>query len=308
MLTLIAPHYGLFPLKGKPAIMLSMKTMLLPILAGAVMLTGCATCQKTGSFQGPPGLQLYSLREDFAKDVPGSLKMAKDFGFREVELAGTYKLSPAEFKKQLDEAGLVPIAGHFGYDQYVKDPEAVARDAKALGLKYAGCAWAGHKPQFDEKQCRAVAEVFNKAGAALAKHGIKFFYHNHGFEFVPRGDGTTLFDLLMELTDPKTVSFQMDVLWTVFPGQDPVKLLEKYGSRWELMHLKDLKKGVATGSLAGTTDKTNDVPIGSGQVDYPAVLRAAQKVGVKYYFIEDESPTVHEQLPQTLKFMREVRW
>jgi sugar phosphate isomerase/epimerase len=190
----------------------------------------------------------------------------------------------------------------------VKDPEAGARDAKALGLKYAGCAWAGHKPPFDEKQCRAVAEVFNKAGAALAKHGIKFFYHNHGFEFVKRADGTTMFDLLMELTDPKTVSYEMDVLWTFFPGQDPVKLLEKYGSRWELMHLKDLKKGVATGSLAGKTDKTNDVPVGSGQVDYPAVLRAAQKAGVKHYFIEDESPTVHEQLPQTLKFLQEVRW
>ncbi|MBM3859381.1 MAG: sugar phosphate isomerase/epimerase [Verrucomicrobia bacterium] len=260
-----------------------------------------------GSFRGMPGLQLYSLREDFKNDVPGTLKKVKEYGFREVELAGTYGLSPEEFKKLLAANGLVAIAGHFPYDQYRKDPEAVARDAKALGLKYAGCAWAGHKPPLDEKQCRDIAEVFNKAGAALAKHGIKFFYHNHGFEFVPHGNGT-LFDLLMELTDPKTVFYQMDVLWTVFPGQDPVKLLEKYGSRWQLLHLKDLKKGVPTGSLSGKTDKTNDVPLGTGQVDYPAVLRAAQKIGVKYYFIEDESPTVHEQLPQSLKFLREVKW
>jgi len=270
-------------------------------------LTLFAVNALAGSFRGTPGLQLYSLREDFKKDVPGTLKKVKEYGFREVELAGTYGLSPGEFKKLLDANGLVAIAGHFPYAQFVKDPEAVARDAKALGLKYAGCAWAGHKPPLDEKQCRAIAGVFNKAGAALAKHGIKFYYHNHGFEFVPHGNGT-LFDLLMELTDPKTVSYQMDVLWTVFPGQDPVKLLEKYGSRWELMHLKDLKKGVPTGSLAGKTDVTNDVALGTGQVDYPAVLRAAQKAGVKYYFIEDESPLVHEQLPKSLKFLREVQW
>ena len=149
--------------------------------------------------------------------------------------------------------------------------------------------------------------MFNKAGAALAKHGIKFYYHNHGFEFVPHGNGT-LFDLLMELTDPKTVFYQMDILWAVFPGQDPVKLFEKYGSRWQLVHLKDLKKGVQTGALTGHTDVKNDVTIGSGQMDYPSILKAAQKAGVKYYFIEDESPSVHEQLPQSLKFMREVKW
>lgn len=272
-----------------------------------LLLTMLAVNAFAGSFKGMPGLQLYSLREDFKKDVPGTLRKVKDYGFREVELAGTYNLSPAEFKKLLDAHGLVAIAGHFPYERFRKDPEGVAQDAKTLDLKYAGCAWAGHKPPLDEAQTRAIAEVFNKAGAVLAKHGIKFYYHNHGFEFVPHGSGT-LFDLLMELTDPKLVSYQMDILWVIFPGQCPVKLFEKYGSRWELVHLKDLKKGVPTGSLSGKTDVRNDVALGTGQVDYPAVLRAAEKAGVKYYFIEDESPLVHEQLPQSLKFLREVKW
>jgi sugar phosphate isomerase/epimerase len=90
----------------------------------------------------------------------------------------------------------------------------------------------------------------------------------------------------------------------VFPGQDPAKLLEKYGSRWKLMHLKDLKKGVATGSLAGKTELTNDVVLGSGQTDWTAVLAAAKKAGVQHYFIEDESPTVMEQVPASLAFMK----
>ena len=84
--------------------------------------------------------------------------------------------------------------------------------------------------------------------------------------------------------------------------------MEKYGNRWELMHLKDLKKGVPTGSLAGKTDVTNDVPLGTGQVDWPAVLKAAKKAGIKHYFIEDESPTVEQQIPVSLKFMKGVTW
>ncbi len=100
----------------------------------------------------------------------------------------------------------------------------------------------------------------------------------------------------------------MDVLWIVFPGQDPVRLLEKYKGRWELMHLKDLKKGVSTGELTGHTDVSNDVVIGAGQVNWPAVLQAARKAGIKHYFIEDESPTAAEQIPQSLKFLETLTW
>ncbi len=110
--------------------------------------------------------------------------------------------------------------------------------------------------------------------------------------------------MLFAETKPEFVSYQMDVLWIIFPGQDPVKLLEKYSNRWKLMHLKDLKKGVATGSLSGKTDLENDVVLGSGQTNYPSVLETAKKVGVKHYFIEDESPSVMEQVPQSLKYMK----
>jgi sugar phosphate isomerase/epimerase len=185
--------------------------------------------------------------------------------------------------------------------------EGVARDAKVLGIPYVGCAWIPHKDPFTPEQCREAARVFNRAGAALAKHGIKFYYHNHGYEFQPYGQGT-LFDLLASETDPKTVFFQMDVLWTVLPGQDPVQLIEKYPSRWLLMHLKDLKKGVPTGSLSGGTALTNDVALGSGQVQWPALFRAAQKAGIKYYFIEDESPAVLQQIPRSLQFLESLEW
>lgn len=265
------------------------------------------TASAAGSFKEPIGLQLYSLRAEFTKNVPAAIEKAKGFGFRDVELAGTYNLSPETFLGMLKAAGLNPVAGHFGFDRYEKEPEAVAKEAKALGLKFAGCAWIPHKGDFTEADARHAAEVFNKAGEVLKKHGVQFYYHVHGYEFHKHADGT-LFDLLMQLTKRDLVAYQMDVLWVVFPGQDPVALLNKYGSRWQLMHVKDLKKGVKLGALTGNTELTNDVPIGSGQMNWPAILKAAQKAGVKHYFIEDESPTVLEQIPQSLQYLKTVSW
>src|SRR5713101_5905449 len=258
-------------------------------------------------FKGPIGLQLYSLRAQFSNSVTTTLDQVHGFGIEHVELAGTYNLSPEKFKEQLAAKGLKPISGHFPFERYRDDVEGIARDAKTLGLRYAGCAWIPHTDPFDEKTCRDAIAVFNRAGEALAKHGLKFFYHVHGYEFQPLGN-STLFELLMAETKPEFVRYQMDVFWIVHPGQDPVKLLEKYGRRWELMHVKDMKKGTPTGLLTGSSDVSNDVALGTGQMDWPAILSAAKRAGVKQYFIEDESPTAAEQIPQSLRFLEQVKW
>lgn len=279
----------------------------LALMLGAIAVAVRAeekTVGTSASFKGPVGLQLWSLRDSFKKDVPGTLDLVKKMGFKYVELAGTYGKSPEEFRKDLDSRGLVAIAGHFGFERLEKDPEGVANDAATLGLRYAGCAWIPHKDPFDEAQCRHAADVFNKAGAALAKRGLKFYYHTHGYEFQPHGDGT-LFDMLVQGTDPKTVSYEMDVTWVVFPGQDPAKLLQKYGSRFELMHMKDLKKGVQ-GNLSGGTDQNNDVVLGTGQADWKSIFIAAQAAGTKWYFIEDESSRAVEQIPESLKYLEQI--
>jgi sugar phosphate isomerase/epimerase len=284
-----------------------MKQIICTIAFGSSVLFLGILRAHAGSFHEPIGLQLYSLRADFTRNVPATLEKVKAFGIRDVELAGTYNLSADKFKEMLKANDLRPVSGHFPFDAYVTNLAGVVKDAKTLGLKYAGCAWIPHDGDFDEKECRRAGEVFNKAGEELARHGIKFFYHVHGFEFQPRDNGTLL-DLLMAETNPKHVAYEMDVFWVVFPGQDPVRLLEKYKGRWELMHLKDLKKGVATGSLSGKTDVSNDVALGTGQMDWKAILAAAKKAGIKHYFIEDESPTAAEQIPQTIKFLKEIAW
>lgn len=283
-----------------------MKRLIESFLLGSVLVALVSAPAGAAPFKGNLGLQLYSLRADFAKDVPGTLKQVQNFGFRYAELAGTYNLKPDEFTKLLKAHRLEAIAGHFPYERWRDDAAGVAREAKALGLKYAGCAWIPHEGDFDEKTCRQAIAVFNQAGAALARHGLKFFYHQHGYEFRPHAAGT-LMDLMMTETNPKHVSFEMDIFWVQFPGQDPVRWLEKYGKRWELIHLKDMKKGVKTGDPSGHTDVSNDVALGTGQMDMAGILRAAKKAGVKWYFIEDESPSVKQQLPVSLQYLKEVK-
>jgi len=277
------------------------------MLIGAVGSSNGAPAGIGPSFKGPIGLQLYSLREQFAKDVPGTLDEVKGFGIKYAEVAGTYGMTPEKFKAELAARGIKPIGAHFGYERYRDEPEAVAAEAKALGLEYAGCAWIPHTGDFNEKTCREAIAVFNKAGEIMAKHGLKFFYHVHGFEFQPFGQGTLL-DLLFQETNPKFVNYEMYIFWIVFPGQDPVKLLEKYPNRWRLMHLKDMRKGTQTGALTGGTDVKNDAALGQGLMDLPAILRAAKQVGVRWYFIEDESPWSEKQIPQSLRFLEQVKF
>lgn len=281
---------------------------LLFLLLGCVILT-CSTKVETVATQdlkGPIGLQLYSLRDQFKKDVAGTLDQVRAFGITHVELAGTYGIAPEKFKEQLDARRLKAVSAHFSYEQFRDRVEDVAREAKLLGLEYAGCAWIPHAEPFDEKSCREAAAVFNRAGEALAKHGIKFFYHTHGYEFLPYRDGT-LFDLLMAETRPEYVRIEMDVFWVVHPQQDPVKLLEKYGKRFDLMHVKDMKRGTPRG-FTGRSDVSNNVVIGQGIVDWPNVFRAARKAGVKWYFIEDESPASVEQIPQSLRYLEKLKF
>lgn len=284
-----------------------MKPFAKPLALASIFVAALASSSLAASFNEPIGLQLYSLRADFTKNVPASLEKVRDFGIKNVELAGTYNLSPEKFKGMLAANKLKAVSGHFPFARYKADPEGVAKDAKALGLEYAGCAWIDHTGEFNEASTKEAINVFNKAGEVLARHGIKFFYHCHGFEFRPHGDSTFM-DLLMKECNPKFVRFEMDVFWVVFPGQDPVKWLEKYPGRWELMHVKDMKKGLKTGEFTGKTDVSNDVTVGTGQMNWPAILKAAKKSGVKHYFIEDESPTAAEQIPQSMKYLKTVKW
>jgi sugar phosphate isomerase/epimerase len=265
-------------------------------------------------FASPVGLQLWSLRAEFARDgVPQTLKKIAAQGFRYVELvmnqpaSGINDIPLKELRQVLLDHGLNPLAATFPPVRFRDDIDSVIRESADLGLTYAMAAWVPHEGVFSEHHCREGIRIFNQAARSLSESGIQFAYHPHGFEFQPFGDAT-LFDLMMRETDPQHVHYEMDVYWFVCPGMDPVKYLYKYGPRWKLMHLKDIQKGVPTGVVGSRPDKSTSVALGTGQVDWPTVLKAASEIGIKYYLIEDESPLVEQQIPVSLEFLKNVSW
>lgn len=257
-------------------------------------------------YTAPLGVQTYTYRFSFPHGVEATLDSIKALGITELEANAPKGMTEAEFKKLADARGLsIPSTGA-GYEQIVKDPMSVVQKAKTLGAKYVMVAWIPHeKNNFNIETVKKAVEDFNRVGKILKENGLTFAYHNHGYEFQPYGNGT-LYDYLVQNTNPEYVSLELDVLWAVHPGADPVALLNKYGSRYKLMHLKDLKKGVK-GDFSGGTPITNDVALGTGQIDIPGILKAAKKAGVKHYFIEDESPIQTQQVPQTIAYLKGLR-
>jgi sugar phosphate isomerase/epimerase len=276
--------------------------------SGAAQTAAAPEIQLRGDFAGPLGVQLYSVRNDIQKDVPGTLARVRALGFREVELAGTYGLSAADFRTMLDSAGLRAASMHVAYEQFRDSLPAVLRDAKTLGVQYVGTAWIPHPDgPLSVDSARSAAANFNKWGRAAKQQGLQFFYHAHGYEFKPGAGGVLPMDVLMQETDSDAVKYEMDVFWITRPGADPVAWLRKYPTRWRLMHLKDMKQGTATNVDNGAANPdSSEVPVGSGQIDYRAVLRTAHEVGVEQYFLETSAPFT--TLPLSVQWLETVRF
>lgn len=262
----------------------------------------------SGDFSGPLGLQLYSIRQAMSEDVPGTLAWVRRVGFQEVELHSTYGLSPEEFRQELDNAGIDATSMHAGYDRFRDNIDELLDEAEALGVEFVGIASIPREGSFTVEQAREAAADFNSFGEAASARGFQFFYHNHGFEFEPADDGTIPFDVLMQETDPVNVIFQIDVFWTVHPGVDPAELLRKYPDRWALMHIKDMREGTPTGDFSGSSPPETKVPVGEGVVDWPAVLSAAEEVGLERYYIEDESTDPMGNIPLSVRYLEEISY
>lgn len=252
------------------------------------------------------GVQAYTFRHHFEElGVEATLDIIQEMGFTELE-GGPAGMAPEAFRKLCEDRGIrIPSTGT-GYEQLVENPEAVAEQAKALGAGYVMTAWIPHENgNFNFENAKKAVEDFNNAGKVLNEHGITFVYHVHGYEFRPHEDGT-LMDYIIRNTDPDYVSFELDILWAHFGGADPVQLLKKYGDRWVMLHVKDLKKGTEK-DMTGLTDPENDVALGTGEIDIKAVIREANNIGIKHFFIEDESSRVLTQVPESIEYLKSLK-
>jgi sugar phosphate isomerase/epimerase len=274
--------------------------MRLVVLSSALVISNLLPAQEIG-------LQLYSLRNEFKKDVPGTLALIKKWNIKLIEGGGSYGMPMEEYKKLLQQNNLQMASVGAGFEELEKNPQAVVDNAKAFGAKYVMCAWVPHKEgDFTMEEINRAINVFNTAGKLLYENGIKFCYHPHGYEFRPYENGTT-FDYMVKKTDPRYVNFEMDVFWVKHPGQDPVALLKKYPNRFLMLHLKDREHGTPGNQEGHAPDETN-VVLGKGDVGIEAIMKEAKKIGVKYYFIEDESPKAAEQIPQSLEFLKKIKY
>jgi len=259
-------------------------------------------------FHDHVGIQMWSLRETAKTDTPAALDLVKHYGLKEIETAGLGTLTVEQYAAALKSRGLAAIGMHAGYEELQKNLTGTISTAKALGAKYVVCPWIPHgKEGFTVEQAHKVAADFNAWGKTLHEAGLKFGWHPHGFEFVRSPSGESPFQVIVNETTPENLVLEMDVFWVFHAGQDPVKLLNEYPNRWGLMHVKDIRKGAVTGLSTGSAAPTDNVSVGTGQIDWAAVLSTAQKVGVKYYFIEDETPAPLQCIPASLKYLRGLK-
>ncbi len=232
------------------------------------------------------GVQLYTVRTIIEKDPAKVLGEIQEIGYAEVEctLENLTKIWSA-----LKQTNLRPVSVHLGGLESGGKLDATIADLKQRGFKYAVV------PYLDTVKggadgLKRIAESLNNMGEKAVAAGLTFCYHNHAHDFTPMG-GSNALELMLSETNPAYVQLEMDVFWVSVAGQDPVKLLQKYSGRVPLLHLKDKSKTFTKTQYNESVPHDAFASVGSGSLDFPAILDAAGAAGVRNYFVEqDQTP------------------
>ncbi len=239
-------------------------------------------------------LQLYTVREETARDMPGTLRRISEIGYPAVELAGYGGLSAGDLGNVLDDLGLSVSGAHVPYNSWARDPETVFADMHTLNCAHAIVPMAQPEQRTDEASVARFAESLNRWGELCREEQFLLSYHNHDFEFAPLG-GSTMWDVLVRGTDPSLVSFELDLYWIKYGGADPETVLQDVGDRVSLVHLKDM----------APDDTRSDLPVGEGTMPWNDLLEAADAAGVKWYIAEQDNPRdALEDVGISLRYLR----
>lgn len=255
----------------------------------------------------PLGVQLYTVRELVAKDLPGTLKAIRAIGYQTVEtFAGAdYKVSAKELRQMILDAGLTVPSAHFGYN----DLGSRFDYAKELGVECIVCGELPGSMSHSADGFKQGAEQYNQWGEKARQVGLRFGFHSHDSEFQKFGNATG-FEILMRQTDPALVAWQIDVYWVAQAGLDPVTMMKRYAHRIQSVHLKDRKAGFPPSFKTGP-DSWHFTEVGEGTLDWPAILRQARHDQTPYMFVEqdrtDRPPLESLKISYTnlKKFLRE---
>jgi len=235
------------------------------------------------------GVQLYMVKEDMAKDAPGTLTLLGKMGYTQIESYGGDKgifwgMTNKDFNKLANDNGLTMISSHYAGD--TEGFEKTAAQAAEIGMKYLIYPWKG--PQKTIDAFKRIADEFNGYGEICKKNGLRFAYHPHDYPYKPV-DGQLPINVLLDNTDKNLVDFEMDYYYTVTEGQDPEAYIKKYHPRFRLCHMRDvLKERLPVGS-----QEESACDLGKGIINYPHLLSTALDNGMEYFFVE-QSRFFHE--------------
>jgi len=226
----------------------------------------------------PIALQLYTVRDDAAKDYAGTIKKVAEIGYSGVELAGHGGLGVQALKSLLDDTGLRIAGSHVGIDVLEREIGRVIDENLSLGNRTVVVPYLSNERREGADGYRRTAAVLNEIGEALLAHGLTLAYHNHAFEFEPLENDEIGLDILLQNTDPAFVKAEIDTYWVLVGGQDPVEYIKKYSGRVTLLHIKD--RDPETGTFA---------EVGTGNLPLDAIVEAAPSVGATWLIVEQDT-------------------
>lgn len=239
------------------------------------------------------GIQLYSIRDAMAADVPGSLKKVSDMGYKNLELADYangkfYGYAPREFGEMVSDLGMDIVSSHTQVEAEgitIDNAKKMADDHAELGVKYCVQPWINDEDRNIETYKKMIAD-WNEVGRIMKNVGIQFGYHNHNFEFANIDGIVPYYDIFMVEMDPDLITMEIDTYWATKAGQDVVEMFKKFPGRFQLFHFKDM-----TDKSAPFFDVIKDdiTSVGSGLIDFKRIYEAREIAGMKYLFVEDDN-------------------
>jgi sugar phosphate isomerase/epimerase len=225
----------------------------------------------------PIALQLYTVRDETARDFAGTLHQVAALGYRAVEFAGYGGLDSSQMAALLEETRLRAASTHISLAALENDLDRELDYCQTINCASLVLPWLPPEQRTAESM-HALVPFLNEVGRRCHERGIAFSYHNHDFEFAQQ-DGVALLETLLEHTDPLVVAWEFDVYWAAYAGVDPVSYLRKYAGRVLLIHAKDM-----------AADRTY-TEVGDGTLDFAAICRAAHEQGTRWYVVEHDKPT-----------------
>lgn len=242
------------------------------------------------------GIQLYTVRDAMATDVPGTLKKVSDLGYKYVELADYadgkfYGYSPAEFKKLVNDLGMEIISSHTqveGAGVTLESAKKMAEDHVLIGAQYCVQPWIVEEMRTTIASYQRMAANWNQIGQIMKDAGLQFGYHNHNFEFATVEGKVPYFDVLMAELDPDLVKMELDMFWTTKAGHNPVDIFNRYPGRFPLYHLKDGYTNTPPYYEVDEVSKGDIAPVGEGVIDFKEIIAAKDIAGMKYMIVEQD--------------------